>query len=155
MAEVVYPNNIDKVESLDFETIKNQLQYIFKDDQDIVNFVNFLKNIRNFVNLSNDKRHMTLIDLGYFKSQIQLFEKRILSVIDKKKQERTRNAINTARGYGEKLTDTIISSYINDDETLEGLEELHNIVLAWFNYMQDLYFLCGQTNKNLGNLSNY
>lgn len=155
MANVVYPNNIDKVESLDFETIKEQLQYIFKDDKDIVNFVNFLKNIKNFVNLSNDKRHMTLIDLGYFKSQIQLFEKRIQSVIDKKKQEQTRNAINQARGFGEKLTDNVVISYIQDDDTLDGLEELHHIVQAWYIYMQDLYFLCGQTNKNLGNFGGY
>ena len=36
--------NIEKVESLDFDQLQNQLKYIFKTDQDIVNFVNFLKN---------------------------------------------------------------------------------------------------------------
>ena len=48
-----------------------------------------------------------------------------------------------------------MTSYIQDDDTLDGLEELHHIVQAWYIYMQDLYFLCGQTNKNLGNFGGY
>ena len=44
--------DIEKVEALDFEKIKEQLQYIFKTDEDIVNFVNFLKNVQKFVFLS-------------------------------------------------------------------------------------------------------
>lgn len=34
---------IEKVESLNYDELANQLQYIFKTEQDIVNFVNFLK----------------------------------------------------------------------------------------------------------------
>ena len=44
--------DIEKVEALDFEKIKEQLQYIFKTDEDIVNFVNFLKNVQKFVFLN-------------------------------------------------------------------------------------------------------
>ena len=92
--------DIEKAESLDYDKLKNQLQYIFKTEQDCVNFVNFLRNVQNFVSLSNYKRHMTQIDLGYFKSQLTLFEKKIKAVLDKKKQQQLKNAIKKASGEG-------------------------------------------------------
>ena len=61
--------DIEKVESLDFESIKGQLGFIFKGDSDIVNFVNFLKNVQKFVTLSNEKRYSVQMDLTYFRSQ--------------------------------------------------------------------------------------
>ena len=38
--------DIEKVESLDFDKLSTQLVYIFKSEEDIVNFINFLKNIQ-------------------------------------------------------------------------------------------------------------
>lgn len=143
--------DIEKVESLDFDTLSEQLQYIFKSEQDIINFINFLKNLQNFVNLSNDKRHMTLIDLGYFKSQISLFEKRVQTTIDRKKLALSKAAMKQAKLCGEKITENTINYYSAEDTTLDGLIELHNLITAWSSYMQDLYFMCGQTNKNMGN----
>ena len=145
--------DIEKAESLDYDKLKNQLKYIFKTEQDCVNFVNFLKNVNNFVNLSNDKRHMTQIDLGYFKSQLTLFEKKIKIVLDKKKVARTKAAIKKAKGIGEKLTESIIDYYAEEDSTIQGLEELLALVSAWTGFLQDLYFICGQTSKNLGGIS--
>ena len=63
--------DIEKVEALDYESIKDQLNLIFKEDKDIVSFINFMQNIQKFANLSTDKRHMSLINLAYFRSQIQ------------------------------------------------------------------------------------
>lgn len=145
--------DIEKAESLDYDKLKNQLKYIFKTEQDCVNFVNFLKNVSNFVNLSNDKRHMTQIDLGYFKSQLTLFEKKIKIVLDKKKVARTKAAIKKAKGIGEKLTESIIDYYSEEDNAISGLEELLALVSAWTGFLQDLYFICGQTNKNLGGIT--
>lgn len=142
--------DIEKVESLDFDTLEKQLKYIFKEEQDIVNFVNFLRNISNFVNLSNDKRHMNLIHLGYFKSQILLYENRIKALIDKRKNMQTKQAIKKAKTIGEKITDNTIIYCSEEDSSLDGLTELYNLTHAWSTYMQDLYFMVGQTNKNLG-----
>ena len=144
--------DIEKAERLDYDKLKNQLKYIFKTEQDCVNFVNFLKNVSNFVNLSNDKRHMTQIDLGYFKSQLTLFEKKIKIVLDKKKVARTKAAIKKAKGIGEKLTESIIDYYAEEDSAISGLEELLALVSAWTGFLQDLYFICGQTSKNLGGI---
>lgn len=144
--------DIEKAESLDYDKLKNQLQYIFKTEQDCVNFVNFLRNVQNFVSLSNDKRHMTQIDLGYFKSQLTLFEKKIKAVLDKKKQQQLKNAIKKAKGCGEKITESIVTYYSEEDTAIEGLEELLNLVSAWVGFLQDLYFICGQTSKNLGGI---
>ena len=144
---------IEKVESLNYDELANQLQYIFKTEQDIVNFVNFLKDVKNFVNLSNNKRHSCLIDLAYFRSQIQLFEKKIQTLINKKKLEQTRMAIKKAKGIGEKITENIIDYYTEDNNVLDNLISIHSLVLAWSAYMNDLYFMCGQTSKNLGGLS--
>ena len=58
----------------------------------------------------------------------------------------------TKRG-GEKLTENIITYHMEDNDTLDGLIELHNLVYAWSLYMSDLYFICGQTNKNLGDFN--
>lgn len=146
--------NIEKVESLDFDKLQNQLQYIFKTEQDIVNFINFLKNIQNFVSLSNDKRHITCINLAYFRSQIQLYEKRIQAVIDKTRVKKLKASIKKAKGAGEKITENIIEYYSEDDNVLDGLIDLHNLISAWSAYMQDLYFMLSQTNKNLGNMFN-
>ena len=145
--------DIEKVEALDYEAIKSQLYLIFKEEKDVVAFVNFLQNIQKFANLSADKRHMNLINLAYFRSQIQLYEKKIQTLIDKKKQEQIRTAIKKAKGCGEKLTENTITYYTEESIALEGLIELHNLVYAWSLYMGDLYFICGQTNKNLGDFN--
>lgn len=144
--------NIEKAESLNYDSLKEQLKYIFKTEQDCVNFVNFLRNVQNFVSLSNDKRHMTQIDLGYFKSQLTLFEKKIKTVLDKKKQQQLKAAVKKAKGCGEKITESVITYYAEEDSAIEGLESLLNLVSAWVGFLQDLYFICGQTSKNLGGI---
>jgi len=145
--------DIEKVEALDYEAIKQQLYLIFKEEKDVVAFVNFLQNVQKFASLSTDKRHMNLVNLAYFRSQIQLYEKKIQSLIDKKKNEQTRAAIKKAKGIGEKLTESVILYHTEENEILDSLNELHNLVYAWSLYMSDLYFICGQTNKNLGDLN--
>ena len=145
--------DIEKVEALDYESIKDQLNLIFKEDKDVVSFINFMQNIQKFANLSTDKRHMSLINLAYFRSQIQLYEKKIQALIDKKKNEQVRSAIKKAKGCGEKISENVITYYSEDSDVLEGLIELHNLVYAWSLYMSDLYFICGQTNKNLGDFN--
>ena len=123
--------DIEKVEALDYEAIKEQLYLIFKEEKDVVAFVNFIQNIQKFANMSSDKRHMSLINLAYFRSQIQLYEKKIQALIDKKKNEQVRNAIKKAKGCGEKLSENVIVYYSEENDVLEGLIELHNLVYAW------------------------
>lgn len=146
--------DLDKVEALNFDTLAPQLQYIFKSEADIANFIQFLKNIQKFVNLSNDKRHTTLIELGYFKSQIQKFERQIAGLIAKRKNAVAKAGIKKAKMVGEKITENIVIYYSEEDSSIEGLEKIHNIVKAWSDYMVDLTYLCGQTNKMLGNFLN-
>lgn len=143
-------NDFQKVEALDFDTLHTQLTCIFKTDGDITNFINFMKNINKFTSLSNDKRHMVLVDLGYFKSQISKYERQIQSFINKKKHLATKNAISEIRKKGEKLTDNLVQYYLEEDTSLDSLEELHNIVLAWKEYMTDLVFVCNSSYKLLG-----
>lgn len=145
---------LDKVESLNFDNLSPQLGYIFKSEVDIVNFIQFLKNIQRFISLSNDKRHTTLIELGYFKSQIQRYERQIAGLIAKKKNAITKAGIKKAKMVGEKLTESIIQYYTEEDSSIEGLEAIHNVVKAWCDYMVDLTYLCGQTNKMLGTFMN-
>ena len=145
--------DIEKVEALDYEAIKSQLYLIFKEEKDVVAFVNFMMNIQKFANLSADKRHMSLINLAYFRSQIQLYEKKIQALLDKKKNEQTREAIKRAKGCGEKISENVITYYSEDTDIIDGLIDLHNLVYAWSLYMSDLYFICGQTNKNLGDFN--
>ena len=118
--------DIEKVQASDYEAIKEQLYLISKEEKDVVAFVNFLQNIQKFASLSTDKRHMNLVNLAYFRSQIQLYEKKIQSLIDKKKNEQMRAAIKKAKGIGEKLTENIITYHMEDNDTLDGLIELHN-----------------------------
>lgn len=146
--------DLDKVEALDFDNLAPQLQYIFKSEADIANFIQFLKNIQKFISLSNDKRHTTLIELGYFKSQIQKFERQIAGLISKKKNAVQKAGIKKAKMVGEKLTESVISYYTEEDNSIDGLEKIHNVVKCWSDYMVDLTYLCGQTNKMLGNVFN-
>lgn len=141
---------IDKVESLDFDAIESQLVLIFKSKKDITAFVNFIKNIQGFVNLSNDRRHSIQIDLAYFRSQIQLYEKKIKSVLDKKKSDQVKASIRKIKLIGEKVTENMVACYMEDDSAIDGLEKLYNLVSSWSTFMNDLYFICGQTSKNLG-----
>ena len=146
--------DLDKVEALNFDTLEPQLKYIFKSEADIANFIQFLKNIQKFISLSNDKRHTTLIELGYFKSQIQRYERQIAGLIAKKKNAVAKAGIKKAKMVGEKITENIITYYTEEDTSIEGLEKIHNIVKCWSDYMVDLTYLCGQTNKMLGNFLN-
>lgn len=146
--------DLDKIEALDFDNLAPQLQYIFKSESDIANFIQFLKNIQKFTNLSNDKRHTTLIELGYFKSQIQKFERQIAGLIAKRKNIVTKAGIKKAKMVGEKITENIVTFYSEEDTAIDGLEKIYNIVKCWSDYMVDLTYLCGQTNKMLGNFIN-
>lgn len=146
--------DLDKVEALNFDTLEPQLKYIFKSESDIANFIQFLKNIQKFVGLSNDKRHTTLIELGFFKSQIQRYERQIAGLIAKRKNAVAKAGIKKAKMVGEKLTEAVISYYTEEDISIDGLEKIHNVVKAWSDYMVDLTYLCGQTNKMLGNFLN-
>ena len=145
--------DVEKIESIDYNYISQQVSCIFKSPADINNFINFLKNIKNFVSLSNDKRHMTLMELCYFKSQIQLFEKRVQSLITQYKIKQTKAGYKKAKLVGEKISEQTILCNSEDVSGLDQLESLHNIVYSWFTYLQDLYYMCGQTNKNLGSFS--
>lgn len=146
--------DLDKVEALNFDELAPQLQYIFKSEADIANFIQFLKNIQKFINLSNDKRHTTLIELGYFKSQIQRYERQIAGLISKKKNAIAKAGIKKAKLVGEKITENIVTFYSEEDSSIDGLEKIHNIVKCWSDYMTDLTYLCGQTNRMLGNFMN-
>lgn len=146
--------DLDKIEALDFDNLAPQLQYIFKSESDIANFIQFLKNVQKFTNLSNDKRHTTLIELGYFKSQIQKFERQIAGLIAKRKNIVTKAGIKKAKMVGEKITENIVTFYSEEDTAIDGLEKIYNIVKCWSDYMVDLTYLCGQTNKMLGNFIN-
>lgn len=141
---------IDKVESLDFDKLSIQLVQIFKSEQDITAFINFIKNIQKFVNLSNDKRHSVQIDLAYFRSQIQLYEKKIKSVLDKRKNDQVKASIKKIKLIGEKVTENTVICYMEDDSATIGLQKLYDLVSSWSTFMNDLYFICGQTSKNLG-----
>jgi hypothetical protein len=122
--------DIEKVEALDYEAIKEQLCLIFKEEKDVVAFVNFMQNIQKFANLSADKRHMSLINLAYFRSQIQLYEKKIQALLDKKKNEQIRAAIKKAKGCGEKIPENVITYYSEDTDSsiFNGDEVLWNFV---------------------------
>lgn len=146
--------DLDKVEAPSFDNLAPQLEYIFKSESDIANFIQFLKNIQNFISLSNDKRHTTLIELGFFKSQIQRYERQIAGLIAKKKSAQTKTGIKKAKMVGEKMTESLIHFYEEEDLSIEGLEKIHNIVKCWSDYMVDLTYLCGQTNRMLGNFLN-
>ena len=141
---------LDKVESLDFDKLSIQLVQIFKSEQDITAFINFIKNIQKFVNLSNDKRHSVQIDLAYFRSQIQLYEKKIKSVLDKRKNDQVKASIKKIKLIGEKVTENTVICYMEDDSAIIGLQKLYDLVSSWSTFMNDLYFICGQTSKNLG-----
>lgn len=146
--------SLDKVEAPSFDNLAPQLQYIFKSEADIANFIQFLKNVQKFISLSNDKRHNTLIELAYFKSQIQKFERQIAGLISKKKNAQAKAAMKKAKIVGEKITENVVNFYMEEDISIEGLEKIHNVVKAWSDYMVDLTYVCGQTNRILGNFLN-
>ncbi len=142
--------DLEKVESLDFQNVGKQLKFLFRTEQDVATFKQFLANIQRFPTLSTDKRHTTMIELAYFKSQLGKFEKQVLALITKKKAAQTKAAIKKGKGAGERMTESLIQYYSEEDTVLESLESLYSLVVAWSSYMVDLYFMCGQTNKILG-----
>lgn len=152
MTDINIDLDIEKVISQDYTKLSEQLKYIFQTEQDIVNFINFLKNLQKFISLSNDKRHTTLMELCYFKSQINLYEKKISSLLEKRKNIQLKASYKKAKMCGEKITENVLAYYLEEDSTITTLEDLLNIVTTWYNYMQDLYYMCSQTNKNIGGI---
>ena len=78
----------DKVQAFNDIAIRKQLQYMFV-DEDIDAFIQFLRKIKDFGKQTADKRHMILVDLAFFKSQIQKFEAQVRSAKEKAKLQQT------------------------------------------------------------------
>lgn len=140
---------IDKIKSFNEDYAKRQLIYIF-DEEDVADFVNFLKKIKDFAKLSADKRHTILIDLAFYKSQIQKFEAQVRSAKEKEKLKITQDAMKRAKMVGVKVTENTITEFLEKSSNYENLVELHNLAEAWKDYMSDIYFMCQQTNKIIG-----
>ena len=140
---------IEKIKSFSEEYASKQLVYIF-DEADVADFVNFLKKIKDFAKLSADKRHTILIDLAFYKSQIQKFEAQVRSAKEKEKLKITQDAMKRAKMVGVKVTENTITEFLEKSSNYENLVELHSLAESWKDYMSDIYFMCQQTNKIIG-----
>jgi len=143
---------LDLVQAFNETAIKKQLQYMFV-DEDIDAFIQFLRKIKDFGKLTADKRHMILVDLAFFKSQIQRFEAQVKSAKEKEKLKQTQEAIKKAKSVGAKITENTLTEFLSQSANYENLEELHALALSWKDYMSDLYFMCQQTNKIIDNFN--
>ena len=142
----------DKVQAFNDIAIRKQLQYMFV-DEDIDAFIQFLRKIKDFGKQAADKRHMILVDLAFFKSQIQKFEAQVRSAKEKARLQQTQEAIKKAKNVGVKVTENTITEFMERNTNYENLEELHSLALSWKDYMSDLYFMCQQTNKIIDNFN--
>ena len=143
---------LDLVQAFNDAAIRKQLQYMFVDD-DIDAFIQFLRKIKDFGKQTADKRHMILVDLAFFKSQIQKFEAQVRSAKEKEKLKQTQEAIKKAKSVGVKVTENTLTEFLTQSANYENLEELHALALSWKDYMSDLYFMCQQTNKIIDNFN--
>ena len=96
---------------------------------------------------------MILVDLAFFKSQIQRFEAQVKSAKEKEKLKQTQEAIKKAKMAGVKITENALTEFLSTNTTYENLEELHSLAQSWKDYMSDLYFMCQQTNKIIDNFN--
>ncbi len=142
----------DKVQAFNDIAIRKQLQYMFV-DEDIDAFIQFLRKIKDFGKQTADKRHMILVDLAFFKSQIQKFEAQVRSAKEKARLQQTQEAIKKAKSVGVKVTEDTITEFMEQNTNYENLEELHSLAQSWKDYMSDLYFMCQQTNKIIDNFN--
>lgn len=142
----------DKVQAFNDNIIRKQLQYMFV-EEDIDAFIQFLRKIKDFGKQTADKRHMILVDLAFFKSQIQKFEAQVRSAKEKAKLQQTQEAIKKAKMAGAKITENTLTEFLSQNTNYENLEELHTLAQSWKDYMSDLYFMCQQTNKIIDNFN--
>ena len=143
---------LDLVQAFNETAIRKQLEYMFV-DEDIDGFIQFLRKIKDFGKQTADKRHMILVDLAFFKSQIQRFEAQVKSAKEKEKLKQTQEAIKKAKMAGVKITENALTEFLSTNTTYENLEELHSLAQSWKDYMSDLYFMCQQTNKIIDNFN--
>ena len=143
---------LDLVEAFNDVAIRKQLQYMFV-DEDIDAFIQFLRKIKDFGKQSPDKRHMILVDLAFFKSQIERFEAQVKTAKEREKLKQVKEAIKKAKDVGIKVTENTITEFLEQNANYENLEELHTLALSWKDYMSDLYFMCQQTNKIIDNFN--
>lgn len=144
--------SFDKVKSFNDAEIRSQLQYMFV-EEDIDAFIQFLRKIKDFGKQPADKRHMILVDLAFFKSQIQKFEAQVKSAKEKEKLKQMQDAIKKAKMTGAKITENTLTEFLAQNTNYENLEELHTLAQSWKDYMSDLYFMCQQTNKIIDNFN--
>jgi len=144
--------SFDKVRAFNDVEIRKQLQYMFV-EEDIDAFIQFLRKIKDFGKQSADKRHMILVDLAFFKSQIQKFEAQVRSAKEKEKLKQVQEAIKKAKMTGAKITENAVTEFTTTNANYENLEELHALAQSWKDYMSDLYFMCQQTNKIIDNFN--
>jgi len=140
---------IDKIKSFNEDYIKKQLVYLF-DESDVDDFIVFIKRIKDFAKLSADRRHTILIDLAFYKSQIQKFEAQVRSAKEKERLKLMQEAMKRAKAVGVKVTENTITEFLERNANYENLTELHHLAESWKDYMSDVYFMCQQTNKIIG-----
>ena len=71
-------------------------------------------------------------------------------MLDKRKNDQVKASIKKIKLIGEKVTENTVICYMEDDSAIIGLQKLYDLVSSWSTFMNDLYFICGQTSKNLG-----
>lgn len=143
---------LDRVKAFNDDTIRKQLQCMMEED-DIDAFIQFLRKLKDFGKKSPDQRHMLLVDLAFFKSQIQKFEAQVKAGKEKEKLKLVQESIKKAKLSGAKITENVITEFTETTTLYENLEQLHIIAQTWKDYMSDLYFMCQQTNKIIDNFN--
>ncbi len=118
---------LDLVQAFNETAIRKQLEYMFV-DEDIDSFIQFLRKIKDFGKQTADKRHMILVDLAFFKSQIQRFEAQVKSAKEKEKLKQTQEAIKKAKMAGAKITENTLTEFLTQNVNYENLEEVYSLL---------------------------
>ena len=136
------------------ESLKSELSCVVKEEANIVAFKNLLELIRNFSNKDIDTRTRTLIDLSFWKGELD--NRKRLSEVYLRKQD--------ALAYNEILDELKKSAMKYNEETVKNRRDAKDMGAAyqnmldtnltctkWVGILTDCYFSLNSINKILEN----
>lgn len=145
-------SGIDKIEGFSLSLLEREVGCIFKDKASIVDFGKLVTKLREFPLKTIDERHKILVDIAFYRAQLEKLKKQLEDAIAKRESVLVKAAAEELRKTGQRPTVDLIKAHRGDDMALDNLRKMHVVCSEWHSFLQDQQYTAQTTNKIVGNV---
>lgn len=145
-------SGIDKIEGFSLTLLEREVSGIFKDKASIVDFGKLVSKLREFPLKTIDERHKILVDMAFYRAQLEKLKKQLEDAISKRENVLIKAASDELRKTGQRPTADLIKANRGEDIALDNLRKMHLVCSEWHSFLQDQQYTAQTTNKIVGNV---